>query len=275
MNKVSVLFVFSCCLAILASAQPSKTGILRYNILPANTSNKAAKIADLLEVNYRMSVASTDSLLTETFSTNQPVHIPVKHPSFKEIFLKVKPEDRLEIVISADSFYKHTMGQPLPAYLNQGDSLLFYMKVYDVMSAADLMNKQSKADREAISQDSAAMASFLKVYPEVIQTKSGVYLIKVREGNGRQPSVADSVLIKYKAYLFTGKVVDKSKEPGYQFMIGTKSVIPGLEEGIRYLKEGSRYKLVIPYLLAYGPDGNGDVPPFTSLVFDLELLKVK
>lgn len=275
MHKTLVLLMLNCCLTFVGVAQQHSTGVLHYQIFPANTSSKIAKITDLLEVNYRMAIGSTDSVLTETFTTNQPVHIPVKHPSFKEIFLKTKPEDRLEITVSADSFYKHTIGQPLPAYIHAGDSLTFYMKIYDVMSTAELINKQSQADRDLMVQDSIAMADFIKGYPNATTTKSGIYLIKYKEGVGRNPGIGDSVLVKYKAYLFDGKVVDKSKDSGFEFMVGAKLVIPGWEEAIRYMKEGARYKIVVPYLQAYGGDGNGNIPPYTSVVFDMELLKVK
>jgi FKBP-type peptidyl-prolyl cis-trans isomerase len=275
MRKSLVLLALNCCLAFATVAQQHSTGVLRYQIFPANTSNRVAKPTDLLEVNYRMAIGSTDSVLTETFTANQPVHIPVKHPSFKDILLKIKPEDRLEITVSADSFYKYTIGQPLPAYIHAGDSLTFYMKIYDVMSAAELINKQSQADKDLMIQDSIALADFIKGYPKATATKSGIYLIKYREGVGRNPGIGDSVLVKYKTYLFNGKVVDKSKDTGFEFMVGAKLVIPGWEEAIRLMKEGSRYKIVVPYLLAYGADGNGSIPPYTSVVFDLELLKVK
>lgn len=275
MYKVSILFFLSCFLSLVSKAQLSRVGILRYTIIPADVSSKVTKPTDLLEVSYRMSIGSSDSLLMETFSTNQPVFIPAKHPSFMEVFLKAKPEDRLEIMISADSFYKHTMQQPLPGYIKHGDSLFFFMKIYDVMGPNEMLAKQSKADREAITADSLALQNFIKSYPNATSTKNGIYLIRFKEGAGTQPGIGDSVLIKFKTYLFDGKVVDKSIEPGFEFMVGAKLVIPGLEEAIRFIKEGSRYKLVIPYLQAYGADGNGVIPPFTSIVFDLELLKVK
>jgi FKBP-type peptidyl-prolyl cis-trans isomerase FkpA len=60
-----------------------------------------------------------------------------------------------------------------------------------------------------------------------------------------------------------------------QVVIGTDSIIPGWNEGLLLLNEGSKATLIIPSALAYGAQGQGDIKPYSTLVFDVELVKVK
>lgn len=277
MIKNTVLVILLA-LASNVFAQQSKiasTGVLNYQIIAANTSTKKAKPTDLVEISYRMAIASTDSLLTETFTNNQPtVHIPVNHPSFKDILLQVKPEDRVNIIIIADSFYKHTINKQLPAFIKKGDSISFYMKVFDVLSTAEMVQKQTEADKHLMHDDSIAMANYINNFASPKRTNTGLYLIKTVDGNGVLPKNGDKVLIKYRAYLFDGAVIDKSPAQGYEFTLGNKQVIKGLEEAVKMLKVGSRYKVIVPHYLAYGGEGSGGVPAYSSVVFDVEILGV-
>jgi FKBP-type peptidyl-prolyl cis-trans isomerase len=52
-------------------------------------------------------------------------------------------------------------------------------------------------------------------------------------------------------------------------------VIKGWEEGLKLMKTGEKYRLIIPWYLAYGTLGNGPIPPFTSIVFDVQLIEIK
>lgn len=274
-NTVLVILLALASNVLAQQGRVTATGVLSYQIIPANISTKKAKPTDLVEVSYRMAVASTDSLLTETFTNNQPhVHIPVTHPSFKDILIQVKPEDRVNIIILADSFYKHTINKPLPSYIKKGDSISFYMKVFDVLSTAEMLQKQSDVDKHLIHDDSIALAKYLSNFSSPQKTQTGLYLIKTVDGSGALPKNGDKVLIKYRAYLLDGGVIDRSPVEGYELTLGTKQVIKGLEEAVKILKVGSRYKVIVPHYLAYGGEGSGGVPAYSSIVFDVEILAI-
>lgn len=271
-----LLLLMANCMPLLAQ-QPGtalKAGVLRYDIIPANQSTRKTAPVDLLEVDYRMAVASSDSVLTETFTKNQHVTIPANHTSFNQVFKQVKAGDRVTIVILADSFYRHTMRVARPAYIKPGDSLHFFIKVYDVMNEQEFAAKEYNKELVLIKEDSAAFANYIQMYNRVQKTSSGLHYLVSAYGNGKQASAGSKVTIRYKGYTFDGKVFDRN-QTGFTFVLGRKEVIDGWEEGVALMKEGARYKLIIPQQLAYGSGGSDLIPPFTSVVFDIELLKVE
>jgi hypothetical protein len=270
------LFTWYVMLLIPASAQVRSipyAGVTSYYIMPANESTRTPKLTEFLEVDYRMSVGSNDSLLNETFTLGKKAFLAVDHPSFKDIFLQVTPGDRIQITIKTDSFYKHTIRRPIPPFVKSGDSINFFMKVYDILDNEGLIRKQEAETNEKISNDSANLHYFLSTLFGVRETERGLYYIPNRLGTGKQPKSGDSVVVKYRAYFLDGEVFDKNMEE-YRFMIGIGKVIPGIDEGVMMMREGGKFKFIIPYLLAYGSEGSNVVPPYTSIVFDVELITV-
>lgn len=276
--KYNILAFCFCLIWMTVNAQEIKSirakGVTAYYILNSNESTRKPKLSEFMEVNYRMWIASNDSLLNETFSTEKPVHLQVDHPSFKEIFMQASPGDRIQLTMVADSFYKHTIKQPLPSFIRKGDSISFFIKVIDITDNEGLMKKQMEADAEQIYVDSFNYSSYLSTLSNVKTTNRGLNYVVSKEGTGRQPKSGDSVTITYRGYFLDGEVFDKNME-GYTFLLGVGRVVPGLDEGVMLMKEGSRYKFAIPYFLAYGTQGTSLIPPYASLIFDVELVSVK
>ena len=139
-------------------------------------------------------------------------------------------------------------------------------------------SKAEEAAKAALEASKAAEADALKEFTEGAQkTESGLmYLIEV-EGQGSKPSKGDSVQVHYELKLTSGVVVDSSFQRGQPISIniGVGQVIPGWDEGIMLLKEGSKATLVVPSDLGYGPSGAGGViPPNATLIFKVQLVKV-
>ena len=109
-------------------------------------------------------------------------------------------------------------------------------------------------------------------------TASGLQYVILEEGSGEQPQPGDVVAVHYEGKLADGTVFDSSYERGdpIRFPLGQGYVIPGWEEGIGLLREGSKARLVIPPNLAYGETGAGDgvIPPNSTLTFEVELVEI-
>jgi peptidylprolyl isomerase len=109
-------------------------------------------------------------------------------------------------------------------------------------------------------------------------TKDGLKYVIVKEGTGAQPDSGDIVTVNYSGYLakdstkFYSSV--ETDEP-ITFKLGTHMVMPGWDEGIALLKEGAKARLVIPPALGYGNRPNRVIPPNSTLIFDIELVKVE
>ncbi len=108
-------------------------------------------------------------------------------------------------------------------------------------------------------------------------TASGLYYIETREGTGVQAQAGNTVVVDYRGTFLDGEQFDSSYDRGepFEFTLGAGQVIKGWDEGIAYMKEGGKATLIMPSSLAYGAYGAGSIPPYTSLIFEVELLDVK
>ena len=110
----------------------------------------------------------------------------------------------------------------------------------------------------------------------VVQTKSGLQYMVLKEGNGAKPGPTDKVTVHYTGRLLDGTVFDSSVERGEPATFALNQVIPGWTEGLQLMSEGSEYRLFIPSELAYGSKGAGDkILPNSTLIFDVKLIKVE
>ncbi|MCB9223571.1 MAG: FKBP-type peptidyl-prolyl cis-trans isomerase [Crocinitomicaceae bacterium] len=119
--------------------------------------------------------------------------------------------------------------------------------------------------------------AFLKeniMYQGVQVTESGLQYEIIKEGNGIQPYMTDSVIIHYTGRFIDGRVFESTIPSNIPFKGSLMSVIPGWQEGVCLMKEGGQTRLYIPYELAYGAEGKGVVEPYSTLIFDIELIKV-
>lgn len=109
----------------------------------------------------------------------------------------------------------------------------------------------------------------------VKMTATGLQYEVIEEGNGVSPSASDSVTVHYTGALIDGKVFDSSVERGAPATFGVNQVIPGWTEALQMMKEGAKWRLFIPSDLGYGPQGAGPIPPNSTLIFDVHLIKVE
>ena len=112
-------------------------------------------------------------------------------------------------------------------------------------------------------------------------TPSGLMYIDIKEGKGEPPKQGQEVTVNYTGQLVNGTVFDSNVDPQFGHAqpfttpIGVGAVIPGWDEGLMTMKPGGKRKLISPSDLAYGPMGQGSIPPDAMLIFDVELLSVK
>lgn len=134
--------------------------------------------------------------------------------------------------------------------------------------------KQKEESQKAIAAGKAFLDANAQK-PGVTVTKSGLQYEVLTEGTGKSPKATDTVRCHYEGRLLDGTVFDSSYQRGEPADFGLNQVIPGWTEGVQLMKEGAKFRFTIPYLLAYGEQGAGaSIPPFSTLVFDVELIKV-
>ncbi len=114
---------------------------------------------------------------------------------------------------------------------------------------------------------------------DTVATPSGLKYVDLKAGTGASPSTGQTCVVHYTGWLTDGKKFDSSRDRNqpFEFQLGAGRVIKGWDEGVASMKIGGQRKLVIPPDLGYGPRGagGGQIPPNSTLIFDVELVSIK
>lgn len=139
---------------------------------------------------------------------------------------------------------------------------------------SNLFNKVTKEKFSPVIEEGKSFLEKNKTLTGVQTTPSGLQYLVLTKGTGIKPTASDTVLVHYQGTLLNGTEFDSSYKRNEPLSLPLSNVIPGWTEGVQLMSTGSKYKFFIPYNLAYGERGQGDIPPYSTLVFEIELLKV-
>jgi FKBP-type peptidyl-prolyl cis-trans isomerase FklB len=147
------------------------------------------------------------------------------------------------------------------------------------MSDEELQKTLEEAQAVATAKQAEAGTKWLADNAKkegVKATASGLQYQVLKEGDGGiKPKETDKVNVHYHGTLTDGTVFDSSVERGEPISFGLNQVIPGWTEGVQLMSKGAKYRFFIPYNLAYGERGSPPkIPPFSTLVFEVELLGI-
>ena len=150
----------------------------------------------------------------------------------------------------------------------------------DLNAAFSVVSKKLQEQEQAVAKEASAegekfLADNAK-RDEVHVTESGLQYEVITTGEGEKPAAESTVSVHYHGTFTNGDVFDSSVERGQPAEFPVNGVIAGWTEALQLMTEGSKWKLTIPYDLAYGERGSqGAIPPYATLVFDVELLSIK
>lgn len=204
--------------------------------------------------------------------------------SIDECFAMLAQGDSATFYLSANDFFGKTIEVALPGFFSPEDNLRVDMRMIEIQT-----EKQYQKEKEAFLHWIEDFGDYekvlLKQYIEEEKldfepTPSGLYYIPMQAGTGNKIQVGDTVSVHYEGRFFNGKFFDstrKRNEP-FVFVYGQKwQVVEGLEEAIGMMYPGERALFIIPSRLGFGEGGSstGIIPPFTSVLFDVEVVEVK
>lgn len=149
-------------------------------------------------------------------------------------------------------------------------SLLKYKQAED-----ELAMQAFKAARDKNAKVGAAFLADNAAKKGVVTTKSGLQYMVIKQGTGKQPAVNSKVTVNYVGKLIDGTVFDSTASPKVPVTFSLDQVIPGWTEGVQLMKEGATYRFFIPAALAYGDRNADPIPPGSTLIFDVDLIKVE
>ncbi|MBI9068145.1 MAG: FKBP-type peptidyl-prolyl cis-trans isomerase [Salinivirgaceae bacterium] len=149
------------------------------------------------------------------------------------------------------------------------DKQMMVRSYFIALQEADMMNK--------FGENKAAGEEFLaknKALEAVTVTASGLQYEVLKEGNGVKAAAKNTVKVHYHGTLVDGTVFESTVEKNEPATFGVTQVIPGWIEGLQLMSVGSKYKFFIPYDLAYGTRDQGNIKPYSMLIFEIELLEI-
>lgn len=277
------LFLFACNLIQNEKGElkTTKSGI-GYKFHVENKSAKMPEIGSILTM--RLDYGTEDTIFySSSFIPEGVMLFQLSESEYEgdlyEALAMMHVGDSASFMLDAESFFLKTARFPeIPEFAEGIDKLLFNVK---------LEKAQSEAEREAELEEEMAEARMaeedkIKQYLEdnnitTQPNESGMYYIEHTRGKGASPKAGDRVKVHYTGTLLDGTKFDSSvdRNQPFEFVLGRGQVIPGWDEGIALMNEGTKANFVLPSHMAYGERGAGaSIPPFAPLVFEVELLEV-
>ncbi|MFQ3195143.1 MAG: FKBP-type peptidyl-prolyl cis-trans isomerase FklB [Colwellia sp.] len=149
----------------------------------------------------------------------------------------------------------------------------------DLNTAFSVVSKKMQELEQAAAKEKSAEGEAYLIEnakrDEVTVTESGLQYEVLATGEGEKPTAASMVRVHYHGTFINGDIFDSSVDRGQPAEFPVGGVIPGWTEALQIMAEGSKWRLYVPYHLAYGEQGSqGAIPPYSTLVFDVELLAI-
>ncbi len=217
-----------------------------------------------------------------------------------ELLKGAKVGDSLVMALRIDSFFGKPQKRPIPKFLDSTGYLKFELKIDSAWSIAkfndykkmmeaqqklmqeEQMKQQAEYEKMAAEnegKEAGVIKDLLKKYSVSSKpTATGLYIKQVKKGSGAKVQMGDATLVHYTGYFADGKVFDSSVQRGEPYQLqsaGMDQVISAWNEAILTMSEGDKIIIVAPSKICYGPQGNQGIPPFTPLVFEMEMVKVE
>jgi FKBP-type peptidyl-prolyl cis-trans isomerase len=278
MRKIA-LIVLSCLL--LASCGNKYKGFkktgngLYYRFWVENSTCRMPENDDIifLEMSIR---TEKDSVVLPSKQIQTMMQISPFKGDFYEALSLMHEGDSAEFIINAKKYFEVDRYGQIPEFVKNDEMMLWFTIRIDSIRSWEqykMTAKTSRLDAEKKSIENYLTANNLTAAPQA----SGLYYIEIKEGKGKNPVNGQNVKVHYTGKLLDGTVFDSSigKDPmGFVFGGG---MIPGFTEGISLMKKGGKAILLIPSYLGYGENaaGGGKIPPYSPLLFEVELLSIE
>ena len=259
--------------------EKNKNGMYyKFHVKGSDTAKPA--ISDWVTID--MIYGSEDTVIFNSNDFPDVMRLPMIEPTFKgdiyEGMSMMSVGDSATFACNADSTFKKLFRMPtIPPEFDSVEYLYFDIKMKNIETAAEAQLAQEKELARLKAEESVQRNDFLaEKYPDAKPVASGLYYIETKEGKGSNPQSGQKVKVHYTGKFLDGTVFDSSVDRGepIEFTLGQGQVIKGWDEGIAMMRKGGKAVLVIPSEIAYGTYGRGNIPPYSTLVFDVELVDI-
>ncbi len=275
-----IFFICSC--SEYGDFKKADSGLLYRIVESPNTNGLQPKIGDILELKYSYKLENGKEFFNSENGgrrylkkLEKPSHVG---GSFEDGLAMLREGDSAIFKISAENFllFSEKYGR-LPQGVNGTDNFIIKVRFVDIMDEREQEEYVAESYHVSEEQELEILANFLaNANIKQEPTKSGMYIIENKEGSGELIKAGNKVTLNYTLTLVDGEMIETTLgNLPMTFVYGRDVMIDGWDEGIAKMKKGSVAKLVIPSKLAYGEEGKGKIMPYSTLIFDIEILDVQ
>lgn len=270
MKKFVLFFII---LSIFACKQEKKEFKVvdenfQYKLLAFDEHEKPYEQKDLVRASIKL-IDGTETVYNKyEFIPFNPENFP-----FYKLIADLKEGDSIYFKVKSSFLKEHHFNVDL---INDTSLLDGYIKIYEFLTIDENNKFITQNDPELIEQ--IMLNKYVKTFKN-IKKRNGIYVNTIQKGQGNSVEVGKTLTLKYKASFIDGIEFDNThNQQFFDYTYGTPNqVIEGLDVALLGMKNKEKSKIIIPSQLAFGDKGSstGIVPPFTSLVYDLEIIDIK
>ncbi len=273
-------FVFVACNNDKIKFEKHESG-LEYKIISKGEGAKV-KIGDVLVLNISYESENGQKIFNSGDTDRKylrKVEAP-KHTggSFEDGLALLSVGDSALFRINAESFLKFTESYSnMPAGIEKDENIIIKLKVIEILEQKNFNEHLEERYHESHEAEMKVLENYLKnASVEVEPTESGLYYIEELRGKGNTPIVGDVLSVNYTVKLIDGFVIETTlgRTP-FTFQYGPGGTIDAWFEGLGYMRQGGKASLICPSDIAYGEEGTKDIPPYSTLIFEVELISIQ
>jgi len=285
---IRCLSLITCLVVLFTSCENPHPGFKRtaediyFRLLMVGNNDRCCQFDDYVTVHISYSDLN-DSIFFKglrKFQVRQPDFLG----SIDRCLTMICVGDSAQFIISAVDFFEKTLESEMPDFLRKEGKMKISVKLLNVQTPEEYRFEQiaflhwveDLGEYEKLLLNQFIRNENISMPP----TENGMYFVEQQPGEGPLIVVGDTITIHYEGYFLNGNFFDSTRhrnEP-LQFVYGQQwQVVPGIEMALGMMRDGGKSLVIMPSELAFGIEGSvlNIVPPYTSVIFEIELINVK
>lgn len=281
MTKNILYLLLATCLSQCTPIKKAPTG-LEYEIIERQGGEHLKK-GDIVQIHFSCET-EYDSIIASSIAVKKPLILQIggdaAENQINAALSELSVGDSAIVYPNAEKFLTQTMKlRNLPTRINPDSRLKFRLRIMKSLSVEELEDMKKKEDKLMAEKEKMLIEEYVQK-EQITESPSstGLYYIETKKGTGKNITEKSKLKLSYKGYFINGMNFGTGNENGDQIEVDLSEhkVILGWEEGLLKMSKGTKAKLIIPSGLAYGSKGmSQQVPPFSTLIFEIEVIDVK
>jgi FKBP-type peptidyl-prolyl cis-trans isomerase len=280
MASISAMMI-SCNMGAYPGFKKTKTGVYYKIYKDDNDDTTKIRVGSILTLSLKYGLK--DSALFDSKNVTRPIVMPVAESQYEGDFYEclqiLKQGDSATFVLKAGPLFTKTFGQPaVPGFLTNESDIYFDVKVQKVQTQEEIDKETEVKNMQLEQEEITRLQEYITNNKITAQpTSSGIYYLETKKGTGKSAVTDGYVSAHYTVYLLGGEKLFSTVDRGesVDFKYGSQFENKGFQEVIGMMREGGKANAIVPSAMAFGAQGAGSVvPPFSTLYYEVELIKI-